>query len=691
MKKIILLIPVIAFLTCATLFSQVADGISYQAVALDDKGKEIAGRDINGLIIHSKDIGVKFSILKDSPDGEVLYCEQHSTYTDPHGLFSLVIGHGEVLSNGLFESLLDISWGENLLFLKVEIDIKNRGNYKLMGIQQMMAVPFAFHAFSSTTTENIEYEEILNTPELSDVATTGEFDDLLNVPTTLDGFGITDAMSTGHAANGIAAADITNWNSAFAWGDHAGLYRPVSYVPDWSEITTVPFLFTVPEDAQLLRYNVGSGRWENWTPNYLTSYTETDPVWAAEAGNYYTITDIQADYYTISDIQANYYARNDLQSAGGAQVHFSNLSSKPTTLAGYGITDAVAASHPANAISAGDITNWTTAYGWGDHTGLYRSASYVPDWSEITSMPFAFSSPANAELIRYNGGTGQWENWAPNYLTSFTETDPLWTASASNYYTISEIQANYYSISDIQANYYTRNDLQSAGAVNIHFSNLSNTPTTLAGYGITDAMTTSHPANAISGADIANWTTAYGWGDHTSAGYEPGIIAGGVNEYLRGDKTWQVLDKAAVGLGNVEDIPLSGWPGSPSIGIVGNIIAGEWNAGRIQTGDEVLASAFIRWGGSPNEFLKADGSVDANTYLTEVREAADEFSAAAGQTSFTLSQTPSAAGKVKMYVNGIRISNSAYSHTGNALTYNSSNNGSYDLSAGDRVQFDYTY
>ncbi len=44
-------------------------------------------------------------------------------------------------------------------------------------------------------------------------------------------------------------------------------------------------------------------------------------------------------------------------------------------------------------------------------------------------------------------------------------------------------------------------------------------PTTLAGYGITDAMSTSHVANGITSTNISNWTTAYSWGNHASAGY----------------------------------------------------------------------------------------------------------------------------------------------------------------------------
>ena len=74
-----------------------------------------------------------------------------------------------------------------------------------------------------------------------------------------------------------------------------------------------------------------------------------------------------------------------------------------------------------------------------------------------------------------------------------------------------------------------------------------------------------------------------------------------------------------------------------------------------------------------------------------VREVADEFTATAAETSFTLTQTPSANSKVKMYINGVRISNIAYSNTSTTLTYVPANNGSYALVAGDRIQFDYYY
>ena len=74
-----------------------------------------------------------------------------------------------------------------------------------------------------------------------------------------------------------------------------------------------------------------------------------------------------------------------------------------------------------------------------------------------------------------------------------------------------------------------------------------------------------------------------------------------------------------------------------------------------------------------------------------VREVSDEFAATASQTVFTLTQTKSANSKLKMFINGVRISNTAYSLVGVTLTYTPANNASYSLTVSDRIQFDYYY
>jgi len=79
------------------------------------------------------------------------------------------------------------------------------------------------------------------------------------------------------------------------------------------------------------------------------------------------------------------------------------------------------------------------------------------------------------------------------------------------------------------------------------------------------------------------------------------------------------------------------------------------------------------------------------TDFSLVREIADEFAATAGQTVFTLTQTKSANSKLKMFINGVRISNTAYALVGTTLTYTPASNASYALTLNDRIQFDYYY
>jgi hypothetical protein len=103
----------------------------------------------------------------------------------------------------------------------------------------------------------------------------------------------------------------------------------------------------------------------------------------------------------------------------------------------------------------------------------------------------------------------------------------------------------------------------------------------------------------------------------------------------------------------------------------------------------LTANSFVKTGGTSSQFLMANGTVSSGTPL--LTDADDEITATAGQTSFTLTQTPSSYTKVKMYINGIRISKTAYTISGTTLTYVPANNESYPISVNDRVQFEYAY
>ena len=136
MKRIIYLLLLFPFIC----FAQVPQGVNYQAVAYDANGFELS----------NKEVGVRISIVEGSAFGTPQLVEEHDVTTSEQGLFSLIIGQG-VLLGGEVSSLLDIPWGSNTYFLKIELDIENNGSYMDFGTQQFMSVPYALYAESSGT------------------------------------------------------------------------------------------------------------------------------------------------------------------------------------------------------------------------------------------------------------------------------------------------------------------------------------------------------------------------------------------------------------------------------------------------------------------------------------------------------------------------------------------------------------
>jgi hypothetical protein len=85
--------------------------------------------------------------------------------------------------------------------------------------------------------------------------------------------------------------------------------------------------------------------------------------------------------------------------------------------------------------------------------------------------------------------------------------------------------------------------------------------------------------------------------------------------------------------------------------------------------------------------------VDARVAIAtaDFTETYNEFSATAAQTSFTISHAKGNKRTIKMYINGIHISPTAFNDNNLIITYSSSNNGGYILVVGDRIHFDYSY
>jgi hypothetical protein len=244
-------------------------------------------------------------------------------------------------------------------------------------------------------------------------------------------------------------ANAANWDTAYSWGDHAA----AGYA------TTIQLNTAVANSSD---WDTAYSWGDHAAVGYLTAYTETDPVFSAS---------------------------------------------------------------PASGILSGDITNWDTAYGWGDHSAQgYLTSLAVEDLSNVditggladqqilkwdsTSSSWkpandlvggqsaielsdlsVSTNPAGSPSLSYNNTNGVFTYTPPDlspYLTSFTETDPVFSAHvASNI---------------LQQNITNWNTAYSWG------------DHSTAGYATTTQLNT-----AV--ANSSNWDTAYSWGDHSTAGY----------------------------------------------------------------------------------------------------------------------------------------------------------------------------
>ena len=217
----------------------------------------------------------------------------------------------------------------------------------------------------------------------------------------------------------------------------------------------------------------------------------------------------------------------------------------PPNLSGYLTT-----SSPAGGITSANITNWDTAYNWGDHS---TAGYWVEDSTKISNWDTAY---------------GWGDHGAAGYLTSYTETDPIFNSSPAGGITSQNIAnwdaaygwgdhgtAGYLTsvalngISDVTITTPSVGDYikyDGTGWVNSAFTGLTSTTVgdtppsspnpgdlwwesdtgrlkiyyqdTDTSQWVDASPPLANPFN-VTAADAANWDTAYGWGDHAQAGY----------------------------------------------------------------------------------------------------------------------------------------------------------------------------
>ena len=130
MKKIYSILT--GILVTASVWSQAPQKMSYQAVI----------RNGSNALVTSTNVGMKISVLQGSATGTAVYVETQLPTTNSNGLASLEIGNGTV-ATGTFSS---IDWANGPYFIKTETDPTGSSNYTIVGISQLLSVPYALYS-----------------------------------------------------------------------------------------------------------------------------------------------------------------------------------------------------------------------------------------------------------------------------------------------------------------------------------------------------------------------------------------------------------------------------------------------------------------------------------------------------------------------------------------------------------------
>lgn len=99
-------------------------------------------RDGNGALISESPVGIRISLLQGSESGEAVYVETHNTTTNINGAGSLKVGLGNVVEG----SFAHINWSQGPYFIQTETDPNGGSNYSVVGVSQVLSVPYALYA-----------------------------------------------------------------------------------------------------------------------------------------------------------------------------------------------------------------------------------------------------------------------------------------------------------------------------------------------------------------------------------------------------------------------------------------------------------------------------------------------------------------------------------------------------------------
>ena len=262
------------------------------------------------------------------------------------------------------------------------------------------------------------------------------------------------AYNTANGEFTFTPPDLSNYDTAFGWGNHASAGYLTS-LGDAAGVTT----------SKITNWDTAFGWGDHSTAGYLTSYTATSTFQdVIDRGN----TSTSPVYVTNKLYFSNNFATlTDLQAVNTSTYHgmFAHVHAE-----GHGY--------------------FAHAGAW---TQLVDTSSSINELADVNT-----TSNSDGHVLKWDAGTSTWKP------------QPDLVGSGGSGIILSDL-----SVSSASA----------SGGGSLSYGNTTGvftyTPPDLSGYLTTetDPVYSASPAAGILSSNISNWDTAYGWGNHASAGY----------------------------------------------------------------------------------------------------------------------------------------------------------------------------
>lgn len=676
--------------------------INYQALIVDPAAIELPGNGVQAQLYLNKDIWVKFGIYA----GTTLQFEElHKTKTDAYGLINLEIGAGENTSAaGTFASL---NWSGPVKKLVTQVSFNLGAKYTEVSNRGLNYLPYAHFAeeagklsgtlaiisggTGATTVvvarSNLGLGNVDNTADVDKpvsglvLAQLNTKESLINKSTSI----LSDSVSQVKYPSVKAVKEYVDSRTANAnvasQASSANLAAKATVLETARTINGVPFdgstNISIPIDASVLTGIIPLEKGGTGATTAASARANlglrigldvqaplvagTDYQRPLVAGVNYQIPLISGvDYQTPLVAGVNY--QTPLTAGSGISLTGNTIQATGLTTANLSATASITNGQLAN----NKITLGSTIAILG---GTFSSMS---GFSSISSANFVGELTGNASTATA-ALTAVTAESASTAITSTFATTALTANSAST-----AISATFAS---------TANTAISASTA----TSLS-TPQTIFGYPFDgSAAITGIISSAFGGTGINNGNKSITLGGNlvTSGNYSTTINTTGVTNItlptsgtmatLTGTET--LTNKTFINSSLIGTLTLGGTAFPSSAGATGQVLS-------------LTSSGVASWTTTLRDGFDETTATGSTGNLVAVT---------AGQTNFTLTQTPTLTSKLKMYVNGILISQNAYSYkttsafSTNAmvptsyLAYVTANNGSYVIALGDRIQFVYSY